>query len=173
MDKRAALCCLWQTLMAAKVHPFQKRWGSRSSRPLLVGLRGQLQQRQLGTQRIKHFLKVLTKVGPIDCTCIHLMVSLHIQFQRTSFLVICREVLSVQTGQNFSLSVTQPEKGMCILLSLKDWKTKEQITNSEHSEMAPRFDASGNIVYTRKQNDAEDIFVHPGDANTSTCERSW
>ena len=56
-------------------------------------------------------------------------------------------------------------KGDVYTLSLKDWKTKEQITNSEHSEMAPRFDANGNIVYTRKQNDAEDIFVHPGDAN--------
>ena len=33
--------------------------------------------------------------------------------------------------------------------------------------MAPRFDPNGNIVYTRKQNDAEDIFVHPGDANTA------
>ena len=42
-------------------------------------------------------------------------------------------------------------------LSLKDWKTKEQITNSEHSEIAARFDVNGNIVYTRKQNDAERI----------------
>ena len=40
-------------------------------------------------------------------------------------------------------------KGDVYTLSLKDWKTKEQI-NSEHSEMAPRFDANGNIVYTRK-----------------------
>jgi len=73
------------------------------------------------------------------------------------------------SADGMKLLFVSDETGMgdVYTLSLKDWKTKEQITNSEHSEMAPRFDASGNIVYTRKQNDAEDIFVHPGDANTA------
>jgi len=56
-------------------------------------------------------------------------------------------------------------KGDVYALSLRDWKTKRQITSSEYSEMAPRFDNDGNIVYTRKQNDAEDIFVHKSGTN--------
>ena len=41
-------------------------------------------------------------------------------------------------------------------------KTLTQITSSDYSEMAPSIHSDGRVIYTRKQNDAEDIFVHDG-----------
>ena len=40
-----------------------------------------------------------------------------------------------------------------------------QITSSNSSEMAPRSHTDGRIIYTRKQNDAEDIFAFTGSSS--------
>lgn len=46
-------------------------------------------------------------------------------------------------------------------LDLKNWKDTQRLTDSEDdSEMAPRFDAGANIVYTRKRNAGEDVFLY-------------
>ncbi len=65
-------------------------------------------------------------------------------------------------GMSMLFVSDQTGKGDVYTLSLKDWKTTKQVTNSEYSEMSPHFNESGDIVYTRKQNDAEDIFVNKG-----------
>ncbi len=69
-------------------------------------------------------------------------------------------------GKTLLFVSDQTGKGDVYTLDLTNWKTTTQITNSEYSEMAPKFDGSGNIVYTRKQNDAEDIFVNKGGSNS-------
>ena len=71
-------------------------------------------------------------------------------------------------GKTLLFVSDQTGMGDVYTLDLTNWKTTTQVTNSEYSEMAPRFNADGDIIYTRKQNDAEDIFVHRG-----TSDSDW
>jgi Tol biopolymer transport system component len=51
-------------------------------------------------------------------------------------------------------------------MSLTNWKDKEQITSSDYSEMAPRYNADNRIVYTRKRGAGEDVFVYKGGSSS-------
>lgn len=42
----------------------------------------------------------------------------------------------------------------------------EAVTATEHSEMAPQFDDSGQIIYTRKRQEGEDVFLYDGSASS-------
>jgi Tol biopolymer transport system component len=64
-------------------------------------------------------------------------------------------------GKKLVFVSDQTGKGDVYTLDMTNWKTTTQVTSSPHSEMAPR-DNGSRIIYTRKQNDAEDIFVNDG-----------
>jgi len=49
-------------------------------------------------------------------------------------------------------------------LSLQDWKTVTQITDSDFAEMAPRFNSNSDIIYTRKQDAGEDVYLYKNGA---------
>jgi Tol biopolymer transport system component len=51
-------------------------------------------------------------------------------------------------------------------MSLTNWKDKEQITSSEFSEMAPRYNKNGQVAYTRKRGAGEDVFVYKSGASS-------
>lgn len=65
-------------------------------------------------------------------------------------------------GRELIFVSDQTGMGDIYKLDLSNWKTLTQITSSDYSEMAPRIHSDGRVIYTRKQNDAEDIFVHDG-----------
>lgn len=49
--------------------------------------------------------------------------------------------------------------------NLTKWKL-QPLVQSEHSEMAPRYDDSGKVIYTRKRNEGEDVFLYDGSASS-------
>lgn len=50
--------------------------------------------------------------------------------------------------------------------NIRNWKEVKGITASEHSEMAPQFNKEGNIIYTRKRQEGEDVFLFDGSASS-------
>ena len=68
-------------------------------------------------------------------------------------------------GRELIFVSDQSGMGDIYKLDLSNWKTLTQITSSNSSEMAPRSHTDGRIIYTRKQNDAEDIFVFTGSSS--------
>ena len=53
-------------------------------------------------------------------------------------------------------------KGDIYTFNLRNWKDVIAVTATEFSEMAPRFNGEGEIIYTRKRKEGEDVFLYNG-----------